>query len=89
MNVMEESLKMHEQWQGKIEVVSRAKIENAKDLTLAYTPGVAQPCLEIEKDIDKDERRAFVGRVADCAGRYIGEVAPRLCGPIGYTTVDR
>ena len=50
MNVMEESLKLHKEWKGKIEVVTRTKIENAKDLTLAYTPGVAQPCLEIEKD---------------------------------------
>lgn len=54
-----------------------------------YAPEGSARFLEIEKDIDKDERRAFVGRVADCAGRYIGEVAPRLCGPIGYTTVDR
>ncbi|MBQ7070971.1 MAG: NAD-dependent malic enzyme [Ruminococcus sp.] len=50
MNVMEESLQLHKEWKGKIEVVTRTKIENAKDLTLAYTPGVAQPCLEIEKD---------------------------------------
>jgi malate dehydrogenase (oxaloacetate-decarboxylating) len=52
MNVMEESLQMHKQWQGKIEVCTRTKIENARDLTLAYTPGVAQPCLEIQKDPD-------------------------------------
>ncbi|MBO5448875.1 MAG: NAD-dependent malic enzyme [Ruminococcus sp.] len=50
MNVMEESLQKHREWKGKIEVVSRPKINNAKDLTLAYTPGVAQPCLEIQKD---------------------------------------
>ena len=52
MNVMEESLQMHKQWKGKIEVCTRTKIENARDLTLAYTPGVAQPCLEIQKDPD-------------------------------------
>ena len=52
MNVMEESLQKHKEWKGKIEVCTRTKIENAKDLTLAYTPGVAQPCLEIQKDPD-------------------------------------
>ena len=51
MNVMEESLQKHREWKGKIEVCSRAKVNNAKDLTLAYTPGVAQPCLEIQKDL--------------------------------------
>ena len=52
MNVMEESLQLHKEWKGKIEVCTRTKIENARDLTLAYTPGVAQPCLEIQKDPD-------------------------------------
>ena len=53
MNVMEESLQKHREWKGKIEVCSkRQKVNNAKDLTLAYTPGVAQPCLEIQKDPD-------------------------------------
>ena len=52
MNLMEESLQKHREWKGKIEVCSRAKVNNAKDLTLAYTPGVAQPCLEIQKDPD-------------------------------------
>ena len=49
MSIAEESLKKHYEWQGKIEVVSRAVIETKEDLSLAYTPGVAQPCLEIEK----------------------------------------
>lgn len=52
MDVMERSLEMHKKWGGKIEVISRAKINNAEDLTLAYTPGVAKPCLEIQKDPD-------------------------------------
>ena len=52
MDVMEKSLEMHRQWEGKIEVISRTKINNAEDLTLAYTPGVARPCLEIQKDPD-------------------------------------
>lgn len=53
MNIREESLKKHYEWQGKIEVISRVKVEGRADLSLAYTPGVAEPCLEIEKDINK------------------------------------
>ena len=53
MNIREESLKKHYEWQGKIEVVTRCTIESREDLSLAYTPGVAQPCLEIQKDVDK------------------------------------
>ena len=49
-DVKQKALEMHEKWQGKIEVISRAKIETREDLSVAYTPGVAQPCLEIEKD---------------------------------------
>lgn len=52
MDVKQKALEMHEKWQGKIEVISRAKIETRGDLSLAYTPGVAQPCLEIQKDPD-------------------------------------
>lgn len=47
---MSKALDMHRQWQGKIEVVSRVPVNNAQDLSLAYTPGVAEPCLEIAKD---------------------------------------
>lgn len=50
MDIKEESLKKHYEWQGKIEVVSRARVETREDLSLAYTPGVAQACLEIQKD---------------------------------------
>ena len=53
MDVYERSVQMHRQWQGKIEVVSRCRIENSEDLSLAYTPGVAQPCREIAKDYRK------------------------------------
>ncbi|MBR3367735.1 MAG: NAD-dependent malic enzyme [Lachnospiraceae bacterium] len=53
MNYAEKSLKKHYEWKGKIEVVSRAPVSGKEDLSLAYTPGVAQPCLEIQKDIDK------------------------------------
>lgn len=50
MDIKEQALKKHYEWQGKIEVVSRVPIETREDLSLAYTPGVAQPCLEIAKD---------------------------------------
>ncbi len=53
MDIRQESLKKHYEWNGKIEVISRAPINTREDLSLAYTPGVAQPCLEIHKDIDK------------------------------------
>lgn len=48
-----ESLKLHEKWKGKIEVISTVPVKTKEDLSLAYTPGVAQPCLEIQKDISK------------------------------------
>jgi len=50
MNVYEKALLLHEQWQGKISTELKAELNNAEDLTYAYTPGVAQPCLEISKD---------------------------------------
>lgn len=53
MDIKQESLKKHYEWQGKIEVVSRAPVTDSASLSLAYTPGVAEPCLEIQKDIDK------------------------------------
>ena len=53
MDYAKESLRLHDEWKGKIEVVTRVPVENKDDLSLAYTPGVAQPCLEIQKDIDK------------------------------------
>ena len=53
MDYAKESLKLHEQWKGKIEVVATVPVATKDDLSLAYTPGVAQPCLEIQKDINK------------------------------------
>lgn len=52
MTIYDESLKFHEEKKGKIEIVSRVEVKNSMDLSLAYTPGVAQPCLEIEKNPD-------------------------------------
>ena len=53
MDYAKESLRLHKEWKGKIEVVTRVPAENKEDLSLAYTPGVAEPCLEIQKDINK------------------------------------
>lgn len=52
MDYAKESLKKHAEWKGKIEVISTVPVETREDLSLAYTPGVAQPCLEIQKDVD-------------------------------------
>lgn len=53
MNYAKESLKLHKKWKGKIEVIAAVPVESKEDLSLAYTPGVAQPCLEIKEDIEK------------------------------------
>ena len=53
MDYAKESLRLHGEWKGKIEVTARVPVETKEDLSLAYTPGVAQPCLEIQKDVNK------------------------------------
>ena len=53
MNYAEESLKLHYQWHGKLDTVPKMEIRSKDDLSLAYTPGVAQPCIEIQKDPSK------------------------------------
>ncbi|MBQ7643745.1 MAG: NAD-dependent malic enzyme, partial [Spirochaetales bacterium] len=53
MDYAKESVKKHAEWRGKIEVITKVPVNNSTDLSLAYTPGVAQPCLEIQKDINK------------------------------------
>ena len=53
MDYAKKSLECHYEWQGKIEVNARAKVNDKESLSLAYTPGVAQPCLEINKDYNK------------------------------------
>ena len=53
MTIAEESLRLHEEKRGKIEVISTVAVKDKHDLSLAYTPGVAQPCLEIQKDVNR------------------------------------
>ena len=87
MSIREESLEKHYEWGGKIEVVSRVKIEDRHDLSLAYTPGVAEPCLEIEKDVDKSfelTRRAnLVAVITDgTAVLGLGDIGPEAGMPV-------
>ena len=66
MDQKERALQAHRDWKGKIEVISRCKVENADDLSIAYTPGVAQPCLEIQKDVNKSyELFTQLGKIND------------------------
>lgn len=85
--IKERSLECHEKWQGKIEVVSRVKIENSEDLSLAYTPGVAQPCLEIQKDYEKSftltRRSNLVAVITDgTAVLGLGDIGPEAGMPV-------
>ena len=87
MDKKEFALKQHEAWQGKLEVVSRAKLENPEDLSVAYTPGVAEPCLKISEDVDlsyKYTRRGnLVAVVTDgTAVLGLGDIGPEAGMPV-------
>ena len=87
MDYAKESLRLHGEWKGKIEVVSRVPVNNKDDLSLAYTPGVAQPCLEIQKDIDKSyeltRRHNLVAVITDgTAVLGLGDIGPEAGMPV-------
>ncbi len=87
MDYAKESLKLHYEWKGKIEVVARAKVDNKDALSLAYTPGVAQPCLEIQKDINKSyeltRRSNLVAVITDgSAVLGLGNIGPEAGMPV-------
>ncbi len=87
MDYAKESLKLHEQWKGKIEVITRAPLETRDDLSLAYTPGVAQPCLEIQKDVNKSydltRRSNLVAVITDgTAVLGLGDIGPEAGMPV-------
>ena len=86
MNYAEESLRLHGEWQGKIEVVSRVPVQNKDDLSLAYTPGVAQPCLAIQEDYNRSftltRRHNLVAVITDgTAVLGLGDIGPEAGMP--------
>lgn len=87
MGIRQESLKKHYEWNGKIEVVSTVPINSSEDLALAYTPGVAEPCLEIQKDYNKSyeltRRNNLVAVITDgTAVLGLGDIGPEAGMPV-------
>lgn len=87
MNIREESLKKHYEWNGKIEVITKTKVNDSKALSLAYTPGVAEPCLEIQKDYNKSyeltRRNNLVAVITDgSAVLGLGDIGPEAGMPV-------
>lgn len=86
-SIAERSLEFHGQWKGKIEIASRVPVKTSEDLSLAYTPGVAQPCLEIQKDINKSYE--YTNRWNSClvvtdgtAVLGLGDIGPEAGMPV-------
>ena len=87
MDYAKESLRLHEEWKGKIEVVATVPVESKEDLSLAYTPGVAQPCLEVQKDINKSydltRRHNLCAVITDgTAVLGLGDIGPEAGMPV-------
>ncbi len=87
MDIKEEALRKHREWQGKIEITSRAPITSREELALAYTPGVAQPCLEIQKDpalsYQLTRRGNLVAVITDgTAVLGLGDIGPEAAMPV-------
>ncbi len=87
MDYAKESLRLHEQWKGKIEVVATVRTDTKDDLSLAYTPGVAQPCLEIKEDINKSyeltRRHNLCAVITDgSAVLGLGDIGPEAGMPV-------
>ncbi|MBQ4004935.1 MAG: NAD-dependent malic enzyme [Firmicutes bacterium] len=87
MDYAKESLRLHGEWKGKIEVISKVPVNNKEDLSLAYTPGVAQPCLEIQKDVNKSyeltRRHNLCAVITDgSAVLGLGDIGPEAGMPV-------
>ena len=87
MDIMQSSLEKHYEWKGKIEIISRCEVSNRDQLSHAYTPGVAQPCLEIEKNpdlsYDLTRRANLVAVITDgTAVLGLGDIGPRASMPV-------
>lgn len=87
MNVYEKALKLHEEWQGKMSTELKMELNNAEDLTYAYTPGVAQPCLEINKNVENaykyTSKANTIAVISDgTAVLGLGDIGPEAAMPV-------